>query len=488
MLPSKLLLLLAGTAIIMLSRPSPGVTSAILSALHAGNYSEARRLLTGALKTSPGDARLWTLNGLALDRLGNKPHALSSYNHALRISPDYLPALEGAAEIDFKTGSPNAVPLLKHILQLRPNDETSHAMLASIAFKHGDCAAAESDFKKSESLIESQVPALEQRAACLVALGKPNNAIPVLQRLASLEPGNERALYNLAVAEDLAGRYQDVIATLAPAVKQNPSDADGLDLLAEAYEHTSDTPRAVAALREAIVTNPDVPRYYVHFSDICLAHASFQVGVDMLDAGLKRMPDSAPLYLARGILYVQMGRYDAAQADFNTAEQLDPHSRNGSEAQGLAELQQNNLPQAEATIRERLRHKPNDAFLNYLLAETLARKGAAVGTPEFKQAVEAASRAVQLDPHFALARDVLGRFYLQEGKIEDAIEQSRMAYRADPGDQTALYHLILALRKGNKTAEVPDLMKQLAQLREQARRKEISERKYAIVEQKPQEK
>ena len=468
------------SSIVAFGQSTPAPAESIISSLKAGKYEEARELVVAALKQSPGDARLWTLNGVALTRLGQKDEALEAYNRALRISPAYLPALEGAAESEYQNGSQRAVPLLEEIVKMQPEGKTAHAMLGGLAFKRSDCKTAVEEFARSEPLIDSQASALQQYGSCLVKLNGPQQAIPVFERIAGLQSADEKARYNLALVQSLAGRSTDVIRTLSPAAAS--ADPDALDLLAEAYEATSDTPMAVATLRRAILAKPDDARYYVHFADLCLVHASYKVGVDMLDAGLKRLPRSAALYTARGILLIQLGQYDQGQRDFAKAELLDPNARSGAAAQSMAALQQNNLAEAEAMIRDRLKRRPNDAFLEYLLAEALARRGAAVGTPEFAEAIQAASKAVRLQPGMALARDVLGRLYLEAGNVSAAIEQSRLAVRADPTDQTALYHLILALRKGNQKADIPELMKQLAVLREQARAKEASKRKYALVE------
>jgi tetratricopeptide (TPR) repeat protein len=401
---------------------------------------------------------------------------------ALEISSDYLPALEGAAELEYQNGNQAAVPLLERIVKTRPDDKTSHAMLAELAFKRSDCDAVVEEFGKSESLIDSQPGALQEYGSCFVKLNRPQDAIPLFERIGKMRVGDERARYNLAVVQSLSGRYRDVIHTLSP-VAGKASDPDALDLLADAYEATSDTPGAVETLRRAILANPDNPRYYLDFADICMVHASYRVGIDMVNTGLKRLPQSAPLYLARGILYVQLGRYAESESDFAKAERLDPAARPGMAAKSMAALQENDLGKAERTIRDRLKSQPKDAFLYYLLAETLARKGAVPGSAKFNEAVRAALKAVQLQKDFALARDVLGRLYLEQGNVIGAIEQSRLAVRADPTDQTALYHLIIALTKGHQKEEIPELSKQLTELREQARRKEASERRYALVEQ-----
>lgn len=479
------IVLFVAAASALLPQSSDDTRHAIVSDLRSGKYGEARGLLDRALKQSPNDAALWTLNGFALVHLGNRKEALAAYQRAIEISSDYLPALEGAAEIEYEASGQQARALLEKILKIHPDDETSRAMLASLAFRRGDCAAATKEFAQSESVISSKVGALEEYGACLVRLRRTADAIPVFQRLSELQPDDAKARYNLAVVQSLASRYQDVIATLRPSLAKSPQDADSLDLLAEAYEATSDTPQAVAALRQAIIANPDAPGYYLDFANISLAHAAYQVGIDMLNVGLKRLPDAASLYLARGILYIESGHYEQAESDFAEAERIDPNVQFGSSVRGLAELQRNDLPHAEQTIRARLSGKPDDAFLHYLLAETLTRKGAAVGSPEFSEAVQSAERAVQLQPNLALARDLLGRLYMEQGKTRQAIEQSRRAFEEDPTDQTALYHLILALRKGNRAGEIPELTTKLAALREQARAKEAAEHKYALVEANP---
>src|SRR5581483_9755311 len=309
-----------------------------------------------------------------------------------------------------------------------------------------------------------------------------SQAIPVFQRISEIQPQNEQAKYNLAVVESLAGRPQEVIAILTELLKKRPNDADSLYLLADAYEAVSDTPRAVAALRHAIVTAPDVAEYYLDFASISLVHASYQVGIDMLNAGLKRIPAAASLYFARGILYVQLGKFDEAERDFERGEQLNPNVQYGPAAEGLAAVQRNDLAQAETVLRSRLAKAPDDAFLNYLLGDVLLRRGATAGSAAFQEALHLAKRAVELQPNFALGRDLLGRLLLQEGKTDQAIEQSRLAFQQDPTDQTALYHLILALRKGNRNSEIPPLTRKMAELLQEARRKEAAEHKYSLAE------
>jgi tetratricopeptide (TPR) repeat protein len=455
--------------------------STIQSALRAGDNQQALTLVHTQLQNFPRDVRLWTLEGIALAQLGRKREALAAYDKALEISPDYLAALEGAAELEYKAGSARAVSHLNRILKVRPDEPTTHAMLAALAYKKHDCPAAVKHFQKSGPVLTSQPSALEEYGACLMDLQKPDDALPVFEQILALLPNDPHARYNLAVVQFSAQHSSDAIATLQPLLEASAPDPDVLDLASAAYEETGETPRAVSLLRQAIVASPEKVKFYVDFAALSFKHESFQVGIEMIDAGLTQLPKAAPLYLARGILFIQMGQFEKGRADFEAANRLEPGQASAAVAEGLAQLQSSNLEQALKTVETELKAHPSDAFLHYLKAEIISQGGPAVGSPEFNDALKAATRAVQLQPDFPLARNVLGNLYLQSGENARAIGQCRVVLRENPGDQIAMYHLLLALRKMNDPkGEVPGLVKRLAQLRAQSQQQEASTNRYKL--------
>jgi tetratricopeptide (TPR) repeat protein len=463
---------------------SANSTQAIQAALRAGDYAEALQLVTPELQHSPRDAKLWMLQGIAFAGLGKDHEALAAYDKALNISPDYLPALEGAAELEYKAGSPHAIARLNRILQQLPNDPTSHAMLAALAYKQHDCATAVKHFAQSTQLISMQPAALAEYGACLMDLERAQDAISVFQQIVTQFPDDFHARYNLAVAQSAAHQGKDAVETLQPLLEAKESDPDVLDLASSAYEDQGDTPKAVELLRQAIVSNPKKIKYYLDFATLSFNHQSFQVGIDMVNVGLKQAPNAAPLYVARGILYIQLAQYDEGEADFQTATRLDPSQASSAVAQGMAQIQQSNLDQALATVKSQLKSHSQDAFLYYMKAQILVQKGAPAGSPEFKEAIAEATRATQLNPDFVLPRDILGNLYLKSGQLNLAIEQCRLALHGNSSDQEALYHLIQALRqsgKGTKT-EMAELVKRLADLRRESREHETSANKYKLYE------
>lgn len=141
----------------------------------------------------------------------------------------------------------------------------------------------------------------------------------------------------------------------------------------------------------------------------------------MIDAGLSVQPKAAPLYLARGILYVQLADYDHADADFEKANELDSHLALTEAAQGMIAEQRNDLDKALAVVRAKLAKRPNDALLLYVQADILLQKNPDTRGSEFRQAVASARKAANLQPSLVYAHDTLAKLYLEAGQNQQAV-------------------------------------------------------------------
>jgi tetratricopeptide (TPR) repeat protein len=462
------------------AQASDNPTAPISDALRAREFDKAVELSRAALKTSPNNPQLWTLQGIAFASKGDNKQALAAFQGALKISPNNIAALAGAAQIEYQAGSPNAIPLLKKLLQVRPEDSTGNAMLAVLEYREGDCTAAVAHFERAGQLLDSQLDALHAYATCQVRLNRLEDAAATFKRAVALQPGNPRELHILASIELMAHKPQDALATLRPLLAAKDPDSNTLQLGSRAYEDAGDTPQAVSLLRQALLLNPRNTSLYLDFATICFAHESFQVGIDILTEGISLQKDADELYVARGVLFVQLAQYDKAEADFARAYELNPKQSLSTAAQGLAAVQANDLDNALISVQEKLKRKPNDPLLLYLQADVLSQKGAEPGTPEFQLALRSAKRAVALQPSLAASRSVLAKLYMQTGQYQEAIAQCRQALVSDPKDQTAVYRLIQALRKTGQKKEIPELLQRLAKLREQATKEERERYRYKL--------
>lgn len=436
----------------------------IENALRTGDYAQALQLSQIALAKSPQDYRIWTLRGMAFSSAGKPVSALAAFQHALQVAPDYLPALEGAAQIEYHQPGGKPKPLLEKIVTIDPSNVVAHTMLAWIAYRGHNCPSAIEHFRYLDSRGVLQTPSLSAYGSCLIALGRFADAVPIFTRVATSAP-NETNKYNLALAQWEAGNAKDALATLQPLLDIGTTDEDTLTLAADIEESTGQTEKAIALLRTAILANPQKVDAYLHFATLASNHKSYQVGVDMVNAGLTQIPGSAPLYLVRGILNSQMGRQLQSMADFEAAAKFDPQLTFLGTAESIADEQSDNFALAIGGLRAQLKKHPDDALAQFMLAELLVTLGKPKGSPEYQEEVEAANRSLKLDPKLADAHDLLAGLYLQSGEINSSIEESEAALKIDPADQHAVYHMILALRNTDRKGEIPEWTRRLVALR-----------------------
>jgi len=188
----------------------------IKRAIAAEKYEAALELTRSAMREHPRDVQLITIEGIALGKLSRDGEALSAYKKALLIAPSYLPALEGAAEVEYRTGNPEALTLLNRIVKLLPTEQTAHAMLGAIAFRGKDCPSAIRHFNLSNEFIQSNPIALEENGICLVRMNRLDDAAMEFEKVLALDSNDRVTRLKLAVIYTSAGENRQALEVLAP--------------------------------------------------------------------------------------------------------------------------------------------------------------------------------------------------------------------------------------------------------------------------------
>jgi tetratricopeptide (TPR) repeat protein len=462
-------------------RPADNIAG-IESLIRSQKYNQALAVTQADLRTNPRDASLWTLEGVIYSLMGDDLKGISAFKKALTVSPKFSPALKGEIQLLYSRRDDRAIPLLKRQLAIDANDQTAHEMLAMLERKHGDCQAAVAQFALSRNSVMDHPESVEGYGDCLYRLDEYQDAVPVFEKLVELLPNAVYPRYDLALVLFDAKQYEQALKVLVPLLAADKSDADLLSLASQANEATGKIPEAVSLLRQAIVLSPRRIDYYVAFAIMCLDHDSFQVGIDMMNAGIKYNPENAKLYISRGLLYAQLAEYDEAEADFARAEPLDSKQSTSLYAGDLAIIQRNNPDEALARLRGQLKAHPDSPLLNFLLAKLLMNQTPTAGSVPFHEAMRLCQLAIKMKPDLVDARDLLASMYMSSGQFDLAAEECRQALRYVPTDETATYRLLISLRHAGKKDELPDLVKRLSELHKQSLQKELDRKKYRLVE------
>jgi Flp pilus assembly protein TadD len=420
-------------------------------AFHARRFEDAVRLSDSVLKTHPQDAGIWTLRGRALAALGRETESVSSFAKALQIAPKFVPALEGAVEVAYRAHDARAAIFVDSLLRVQPENGVAHAVAGVLAFEAHDCNSAVRHFERAREQVSRNDQAYSLYGACLTNLRRFSDAVPVFQQLVAHQPDNPDMRFDLGYVQLLAGEPAEAAITLQRFPGQ--PNADTLNLLSAVEVALGKSEAAVSHLYQAIGVDPLDEPNYVDLAALLVQNGSIERAGDIVEAGLKRLPKSARLHSLRGVVRAQLGTFEEAAAEFDLANRLDPGLGVGAAGLGVLYTDANRADLAASILRERLKKEPNNATMNYLLADALMKESAELGTPPPEEVRKALAIAIKARPDFAKAHTLLGKLYSLSGNYSQAVEELKLGARYDPADRTALSQLAIALRRSGRREE-----------------------------------
>lgn len=252
--------------------------------IRQGRFADALLECDKELKAEPRNYQVLTLKGIALQGMGRFPESLTAFRQALGIRANFLPALQGEAQLEYQLHDLHCRKTLEALLKIRP-DPTVHAMLGALAFEQKDCATAIKHYGEAGTAAGDPIVKW-QRATCHYQLEQWDQAEAQFRELLATRE-NDQIRYNLGLTQMKGKKFADAVATLEPLLKKNTPEADGLSLLASAYEENKQTPEAINVLRRAVALYPRDERLYNDLAAICLEHNAIDIGLEVLDVGLK---------------------------------------------------------------------------------------------------------------------------------------------------------------------------------------------------------
>ena len=248
------------------------------------------------------------------------------------------------------------------------------------------------------------------------------------------------------------------------------------NLLAEALEGNQQVQEAIDALREATQLAPKDENNYVDMATLCTKYDAYDLGLQIIEVGLHYHPESDRLIFQRGVLEAMKDRFDLAENDFQLASRLAPDRNLTYVALGVSYMQTGHLPEAIRSLRQRIKEKPNDPILLYLLGDALIRSGASPGDPAFAEAHADLEESVKLNSKLAASQVDLAKLYLKENRLDEARDDLERAKAIDPKDKTAYSQLAVVYRRSGKPELASAMLNTLNQLNEEDRHEDHRQR------------
>ncbi|HEY9776660.1 MAG TPA: tetratricopeptide repeat protein [Planktothrix sp.] len=309
----------------------------------------------------PADERatLYSNRAGASMAIGKQKDALAYLNEAIKLQPKLLINYRGKAWCLSSLGqNDNAIKVWTYIIGQAPKDPINYVERARTEYGAKQNAAGDADVAKALSikpiaeaydLRSDRDLAAKNMSAFLVDIGKaiaaaPNNAYFRRKRADEFLRNGEGAaalkdldaLETMGAAEDdkliaqraelrqRAGEYALAAHDYTKLMKKHPSEKL-LAARADCYAKAGDTTLATEDYGKLIGEKPTV-EYYLKRAAIYMKHNDTQLAEADFAEAFKLKPNSAAVYLARGLAYGDSKLYDQALVDMKHVLEIQPNN------------------------------------------------------------------------------------------------------------------------------------------------------------------
>jgi len=242
------------------------------------------------------------------------------------------------------------------------------------------------------------------------------------------------------------------------------SNANVENLLAQSLLGNRQPEEAFAAFERASRLAPGNEKLYLYVVESCMSNGYLDMGLRVAEIGLKRLPRSARLVFEHGILLAQLDFIDEAMKELQKVTELAPGSDVAYIAGAQKSIFESKVDEAVRIAREGIRKGKRHFMLLALYGEAVMLSGVEVGSQEFAEARAALEQSAALSPTFVSARITLGKLYLAERRVDDAIAQLNVARELDPKNSAVYSNLATAYRRRGDTARAEEMLAILAKL------------------------
>ena len=359
-----------------------------------GKYQEAVARLEKAVKLMPGSASAYYFLGLAQKGAGLLDVAKSSFEQALKISPQMSQAAAAIAGLDVRNGDRgDALRMADNALSTNPGSTSGHIAKGRALIDKGDIQHGEPEIQAALRNDPASLPAL----ATLLKISMSRGAVPeVIQRISGL-------------------------------LQQHPQNAGLHFLLALGYFSIKDLDRAETGVRKALALDPRTPDAYALLANIDLARGATGKAESDLRSAIASQPRNVSNYAALGTQFEREKNWEEARKLFEKAHQLEPNSPNLAAELAFLYLEHGGDVNVAVSLAQQAKQKLPDSPMT---ADALGWAYYKLGSTDL--AIAQLKESTTKIPGNPVYQYHLGMAYLSARRMEVAERSLRTALKEDP--------------------------------------------------------
>ena len=289
----------------------------------------------------------------------------------------------------FATGhSEQALKQLDSLSAFTPEPAGVERLRGFIYYQQKNMVAADAAYAKAVAQDPSDFESMQMRGVALYSLGRPAEAIPLLEQARTAVPSaNVDPNYVLGVCYIAVRRYDDARHAFAAQYGFAPDSAPAYLLAARLLLRQENPAAAEDFARKAIALQPDLPLAHQLLGEVALARAQLPEAIMELNRERELNPLNGNVYDRLGDAYVRSGDDERAREALSRAVLLEPNATGPYILLGKVMLNQQNYLLAELYLERAVSMDPGNYMAHTLLGQAYRRTGrTAEATREFQTA------------------------------------------------------------------------------------------------------
>ena len=326
------------------------------------------------------------------------------------------------------------------------NSDFLKLQLAQSAYEFGDTERAihalEDVRARDPNSWDTAIPLI----ASLVQAGKGDEALDIVSRMAKNTELTPLAPFYRGRVLGAEGDLVGASAAFAEALAIDPKFVPALYFRAHVLAARGNPEAAKKDLQQILAGQPDNVYAYIALAQIALFEGEASQAVAFLNNAIKVAPNDPTPRLALAAQQVNRGKFQEAQATLNGLLKISPNNPRALVQIAQIQFMTGQADRAVNTFRSLAASYPNSAGTYVMLAKGLN------ATKDRLAAIDAARRAVELEPLSARTRSILVEYLIIGGRPDEALANAREFASAHPGPDADLL-LVSALMGLKRTQE-----------------------------------
>ncbi len=356
-----------------------------------------------ALEADPNSPFIYVALAQDYIILNKVSQALGLLEKALKINPDYVPALELYAGLLLNTEQlPKALELFEHLARLNTNEVEYSFQLLRLYLRKGDFDRADTMYQRMVAIEGESKELLLQVATVLLMGESTQRAIPYLERLAELDSTDAAVVYTLGT---LCLQRGDIVS---------------------AENH----------FKKAVILHPEVARYWMGLAILQMDLDDYAAACRTLEQAVDTIPGDAGLWSLLGTCQSQQG--DTAEAIISLKKTIELDTTNYTALGVLALIyeRQDSIQKVFELYEHAIELSDSAAVFLNNYAYSLAERGL-----DLDHAKEMSEKACAAEPENSAYLDTMAWILFQQGDHQSAVRWLRKALKIDPHSAPIWEHL-----------------------------------------------